>query len=85
MEQELRYLTTEKENLSTYTKHFEDLATICLELINLEENKIKKYIEGLTPSIQVEITNAQPNTCHKAKELAFSPIKRTTYGRALIE
>lgn len=85
MEQQLHYLTIEEENLLAYTKCFEDLATICLNLINSEEKKIKKYIEGRNPSIQGAITNVQPDIYHKTKELAFSLVEKTTYIRTNVE
>lgn len=50
-----------------------------------EDKKIKKYIEGQTPSIQRAITNIQPDTDHDTKELAFSIIKKTTHRRQIVE
>lgn len=75
MVHELGYLTIEEANLLAYTICFEDLARICMELINSKDKKTKKYVTGLTPSLQGVVTNIQPNPYHKPKELAFTLIK----------
>lgn len=51
MGKEPHSLTIDETSLSAYIRRFKDLTTIYLELMNSEDQKIKKYVEGQTSSL----------------------------------
>lgn len=81
MEQELHSLTTKGNKFISLYHKFRGPNHHILELINYEDQKIEKDVEGQTPSLQVTIINAQTNTYQETNDLAYSQVGHANYIR----
>nr|GFB56245.1 hypothetical protein [Tanacetum cinerariifolium] len=47
-------------NIVAYTQRFNELALMCLRMVDLERVKVDAYIRGLTDNIKGEVTSSKP-------------------------
>nr|GEW24716.1 putative reverse transcriptase domain-containing protein [Tanacetum cinerariifolium] len=86
LEIELWNLKVKGNDVSTYTKRFQELTLICTEFIANETKKIDKYISGLPDNIFRSVKSSKPKTLDETIELAndFMDQKLCTYNVAKV-
>ncbi|GKC11095.1 putative reverse transcriptase domain-containing protein [Tanacetum coccineum] len=60
METELWNLAVKGNDLNAYTKRFQELVLLCTKMIPEEEDRVKKFIGGLSDNIQGNVIAAKP-------------------------
>nr|GEV90779.1 reverse transcriptase domain-containing protein [Tanacetum cinerariifolium] len=66
LEDELRHLKLRDTNIVTYTKRFNELALLCLDVVPNEKKKVELYIKGLPGVIKGETTSSRPTILNEA-------------------
>ncbi|GKA16928.1 hypothetical protein Tco_0696765 [Tanacetum coccineum] len=61
MEHELWNLKVKEYNIVDYTQRFNELALMCLRMVEPERVKVDAYIRGLTDNVKGEVTSANLN------------------------
>ncbi|GJU29227.1 hypothetical protein Tco_1172816 [Tanacetum coccineum] len=59
-----------RNDVSTYTKRFQELTLICTKFVANETEKVDKYISGLPDNIYENVKSAKPKTLDETIELA---------------
>ncbi|GJR64733.1 hypothetical protein Tco_0010798 [Tanacetum coccineum] len=57
---EVLCLLLERNELTTYTRRFEELVLLCTIMVPDEEDKVKRFIGGLPDNIQGNVIAAEP-------------------------
>ncbi|KAJ9544258.1 hypothetical protein OSB04_023965 [Centaurea solstitialis] len=57
-------------DISTYTTRFHELAKLVPQLVTPEQNRVDRYVWGLSPVIRGNVTAADPKTLQEAVNLA---------------
>nr|GEY53103.1 putative reverse transcriptase domain-containing protein [Tanacetum cinerariifolium] len=70
LEIELWNLKVKENNISTYTKCFQELTLICTKFVTDETEKIDKYVSGLPDNIYGSVKASKPKTLDETIELA---------------
>nr|GEZ98046.1 putative reverse transcriptase domain-containing protein [Tanacetum cinerariifolium] len=70
LEIELWNLKVKKNNVSAYTKRFQELTQICTKFVADETEKIDKYVSGLPDNIYGIVKASKPKTLDETIELA---------------
>nr|GEU41241.1 putative reverse transcriptase domain-containing protein [Tanacetum cinerariifolium] len=70
LEIELWNLKVKKNNVSAYTKRFQELTLICTKFVANETKKIEKYVSGLLDNIYRSVKALKPKTLDETIELA---------------
>ncbi|GKD83465.1 hypothetical protein Tco_1350304, partial [Tanacetum coccineum] len=60
-----------------YTKRFQELALLCSGMVTSEDKNIERYIWGLTPDIQGNITSSKTTKIQEAIQMAHNLIDQT--------
>nr|GEX88674.1 hypothetical protein [Tanacetum cinerariifolium] len=81
LETELWNLMVKRNDVPTYTEHFQELTLICTKFVTNETKKIDKYISGLPDNIYESVKSFRPKTLDETIELAndFMDQKLRTY------
>nr|GEZ79368.1 reverse transcriptase domain-containing protein [Tanacetum cinerariifolium] len=66
MEDEFYHLTVKGNDLKTYVRRFQELATLCPTMVSNSEKLLEAFIGGLTRSIEGNVTASKPQTLKKA-------------------
>nr|GFA16165.1 reverse transcriptase domain-containing protein [Tanacetum cinerariifolium] len=66
MEDEFYNLVVKGNDLKTYARRFQDLATLCLNMVLNNEKLMEVFIGGLPQSIEGTVTTSKPQTLKKA-------------------
>nr|GEW93771.1 hypothetical protein [Tanacetum cinerariifolium] len=69
---ELRHLKLRDMNIAAYTKRFDELALLCLDVVPNEKKKVELYIKGLPEIIKGETTLSRPATLNEAVHMAHA-------------
>ncbi|GJZ50969.1 putative reverse transcriptase domain-containing protein [Tanacetum coccineum] len=78
MEDEFYHLTVKGNDLKTYVRRFQELATLCPTMV-LDSKKIMKvFIEGLPQSIEGNVTASKPQTLEEAINIAHRLMDQVT-------
>nr|GFB92862.1 hypothetical protein [Tanacetum cinerariifolium] len=82
LEIELWNLKVQENNVSVYTKRFQELTLICTKFVADETEKIDKYVNGLPDNIYESVKASKPKTLDETIELAndFMDQKLRTYA-----
>nr|GFA17775.1 hypothetical protein [Tanacetum cinerariifolium] len=82
LEIEMWNLKVKGNDVSIYTKRFQELTLICTKFVANETEKIDKYISGLTNKIYGNFKSSKPKTLDETIELAndFMDQKICTYA-----
>ncbi|GJX78898.1 reverse transcriptase domain-containing protein [Tanacetum coccineum] len=70
MEDEFYHLTMKGNDLKTYVRRFQELATLCPTMVPDSEKMMKVFIEGLLRSIEGNVTASKPQTLEEAINIA---------------
>ncbi|GKF29393.1 hypothetical protein Tco_0095735 [Tanacetum coccineum] len=70
MEDEFYHLTVKGNDLKTYVRRFQELATLCPNMVPVYEKMIEVFIEGLPRSIEGNVTASKPQTLEEAINIA---------------
>ncbi|GJV04215.1 hypothetical protein Tco_1337784 [Tanacetum coccineum] len=79
MEHELRNLKIKEYDIVAYTQRFNELALMCLRMVEPERVKVDAYIRGLTDNIKGEVTSSKPANLNKA--IWYTPVLTCYIGR----
>nr|GEV71860.1 reverse transcriptase domain-containing protein [Tanacetum cinerariifolium] len=60
MEDEFYHLTVKGNDLKTYVRRFQELATLCPTMVSNSEKLMEAFIEGLPRSIEGNVTASKP-------------------------
>nr|GEX95791.1 reverse transcriptase domain-containing protein [Tanacetum cinerariifolium] len=60
MEDEFYHLTVKGNDLKTYVRRFQELATLCPTMVSDFEKLLEAFIEGLPQSIEGNVTTSKP-------------------------
>ncbi|GKF07176.1 putative reverse transcriptase domain-containing protein [Tanacetum coccineum] len=66
MENELWNLKVKEYNIVAYTQRFNELALMCLRMVDPENVKVEAYIRGLLKNIKGEVTSSKPTNLNEA-------------------
>nr|GEW14954.1 putative reverse transcriptase domain-containing protein [Tanacetum cinerariifolium] len=66
MENEFYHLTVKENDLKTYVRRFQELATLCPTMVSNSKKMIEAFIEGLPRSIKGIVTASKPQTLEEA-------------------
>nr|GEX51982.1 hypothetical protein [Tanacetum cinerariifolium] len=69
LEIELWNLKVKGNDVPTYTNHFQELTLICTKFVANENEKIDKYISGLSDNIYGNVKSSKPRTLDETIEL----------------
>ncbi|GKG39467.1 hypothetical protein Tco_0463612 [Tanacetum coccineum] len=70
MEDELYHLTMKGNDLKTYVRRFQELATLCPTMVPDFEKMMEVFIVGLPRSIEGNVTASKPQTLKEAINIA---------------
>ncbi|GKE33140.1 putative reverse transcriptase domain-containing protein, partial [Tanacetum coccineum] len=70
MEDEFYHLTVKGNNLKTYVRRFQELATLCPTMVPDSEKMMEVFIGGLPRSIKGNVTASKPQTLEEAINIA---------------
>ncbi|GJS60687.1 reverse transcriptase domain-containing protein [Tanacetum coccineum] len=70
MEDEFYHLTVKGNDLKTYVRRFQELATLCPTMVPDSEKMIEVFIGGLPQSIEGNVTASKPQTLEEAINIA---------------
>ncbi|GJV67053.1 putative reverse transcriptase domain-containing protein [Tanacetum coccineum] len=70
MEDEFYHLTVKGNDLKTYVRRFQELATLCPTMVPDYEKMMEIFIEGLPRSIEGNVTASKPQTLEEAINIA---------------
>ncbi|GJW77552.1 putative reverse transcriptase domain-containing protein [Tanacetum coccineum] len=70
MEDEFYHLTMKGNDLKTYVRRFQELATLCPTMVPDSEKMIEVFISGLPRSIEGNVTTSKPQNLEEAINIA---------------
>ncbi|GKE17744.1 reverse transcriptase domain-containing protein [Tanacetum coccineum] len=70
MEEEFYHLTLKGNDLKTYVRRFQELATLCPTMVPDSEKMMEVFIRGLPRSIEGNVTTSKPQTLEEAINIA---------------
>nr|GEZ93253.1 reverse transcriptase domain-containing protein [Tanacetum cinerariifolium] len=70
MEDEFYHLTVKGNDLKTYVRRFQELATLCPTMVSNYEKMMEAFIEGLPQSIEGNVIASKPQTLEEAINIA---------------
>ncbi|GKA83791.1 reverse transcriptase domain-containing protein [Tanacetum coccineum] len=78
MEDEFYHLTVKGNDLKTYVRRFQELATLCPTMVPDSEKMMEVFIGGLPQSIEGNVTASKPQTLEEAINIAQRLIDQVT-------
>ncbi|GJY32771.1 putative reverse transcriptase domain-containing protein [Tanacetum coccineum] len=81
IEHELWNLRVKEYNIVAYTQRFNELALMCLRMIEPESVKIDAYIRGLSDNIKGEVTSSRPANLNEAVRMAYKLMEQNSQAR----
>ena len=85
MEMEFWNLAVKGVDIASYTKRYHELATLCPEMVSTTRKRIERYIWGLPPSIQGNVTSSKPNTLEETIRMSHSLMDQFVRARSARE
>ncbi|GJS77174.1 putative reverse transcriptase domain-containing protein [Tanacetum coccineum] len=85
MEDEFYHLTVKGNDLKTYVRRFQELATLCPTMVPDSEKMMEVFIGGLPQSIEGNVTASKPQTLEEAINIAqrlMDQCRKTTTNNA---
>ncbi|GKA95002.1 zf-CCHC domain-containing protein [Tanacetum coccineum] len=79
MEDEFYYLTVKGNDLKTYVRRFQELATLCPTMVPDSEKMIEVFIGGLPRSIEGNVTASKPQTLEEAINISQRLMDQETF------
>ncbi|GJY11959.1 putative reverse transcriptase domain-containing protein [Tanacetum coccineum] len=81
MEHELWNLKVKEYNIVAYTQRFNELALMCLRMVEPKIVKVDAYIRGLTDNIKGEGTSSKPANLNEAVRMAHKLMEQKSQAR----
>ncbi|GJX54449.1 putative reverse transcriptase domain-containing protein [Tanacetum coccineum] len=81
MEHELWNLKVKEYNIVAYTQRFNELALMCLRMVEPERVKFDAYIRGLTDNIKGEVTSSRPANLNEVVRMAHKLMEQKSQAR----
>ncbi|GKD44155.1 putative reverse transcriptase domain-containing protein [Tanacetum coccineum] len=81
MENELWNLKVREYDIVAYTQRFNELALMCLRMVEPERVKVDAYIRGLTDNIKGEVTSSKPADLNEAVRMAHKLMEQKSQAR----
>ncbi|GKF88784.1 reverse transcriptase domain-containing protein, partial [Tanacetum coccineum] len=78
MEDEFYHLTVKGNDLKTYLRRFQELATLYPTMVSDFEKMMEVYIKGLPRNIKGNVTTSKPQTLEEAINIAHRLIDQVT-------
>ncbi|GJT09871.1 reverse transcriptase domain-containing protein [Tanacetum coccineum] len=78
MEDEFYHLTVKGNDLKTYVRRFQELATLCPTMVPNSEKMMEVFIRGLPQSIEGNVTASKPQTLEETINIAQRLIDQLT-------
>nr|GEV99979.1 reverse transcriptase domain-containing protein [Tanacetum cinerariifolium] len=85
MEDEFYHLTVKGNDLKTYVRRFQELATLCPTMVSNFKKMMEAFIERLPRSIEGNICASKPQTLEEAINIAQRLLDQSSSGPALNE
>nr|GEW79013.1 copia protein [Tanacetum cinerariifolium] len=85
MEHELWNLKVKEYNILAYTQRFNELALMCLRMVEPVGVKVDAYIQGLTENIKGEVTSSKPANLSEAVPKLKEMIEPVTTAKLMTE
>ncbi|GJX53871.1 putative reverse transcriptase domain-containing protein [Tanacetum coccineum] len=82
METELWNLTVKGNDLTAYTRRFQELVLLCTRMVPDEEDKVERFIGGLPDNIQGNVIVAEPTRLQDAIRVANNLMDQKLKGYA---
>nr|GEU86119.1 retrovirus-related Pol polyprotein from transposon 17.6 [Tanacetum cinerariifolium] len=82
MKAELWNLTVKGNDLTAYTKRFQELVMLCTRMVPDEEDKVERFIGGLPDNIQGNVIAAEPTRLQDAIRVANNLMDQKLKGYA---
>nr|GEX97309.1 reverse transcriptase domain-containing protein [Tanacetum cinerariifolium] len=74
MEDKFYHLTVKGNDLKTYVRRFQELATLCPTMVSDFEKMMEAFIGGLPRSIKGNVTSSKPQTLEEATQREFPDV-----------
>ncbi|GJY83898.1 putative reverse transcriptase domain-containing protein [Tanacetum coccineum] len=82
METELWNLVIKGNDLTAYTRRFQELVLLCTRMVPNEKDKVERFVEGLPDNIQGNVITAEPIKLQDAKRVANNLMDQNLKGYA---
>ncbi|GKA85002.1 putative reverse transcriptase domain-containing protein [Tanacetum coccineum] len=82
METELWNLAVKGNDLTAYTRRFQELVLLCTRMVPNEEDKVERFVEGLPDNIQGNVIAAEPTKLQDAFRIANNLMDQKLKGYA---
>ncbi|GKB72203.1 reverse transcriptase domain-containing protein, partial [Tanacetum coccineum] len=82
MEIELWNLAVKGNNLTAYTRRFQELVLLCTIMVPNEEDKVERFVGGLPDNIQGNVIAAEPTKLQDAIRIANNLMDQKLEGYA---
>ncbi|GKA96828.1 putative reverse transcriptase domain-containing protein [Tanacetum coccineum] len=82
METELWNLAVKGNDLTTYTRRFQELVLLCTRMVLNEEDKVERFVRGLPDNIQGNVIAAEPTKLQDAIRVANNLMDQKLKGYA---
>ncbi|GJS72704.1 reverse transcriptase domain-containing protein [Tanacetum coccineum] len=73
--------TVKEYNIVAYTQRFNELALMCLRMVELKRVKVDAYIRGLSKNIKGEVNSSRPTNLNKAVRIAYKLMEQKSQAR----
>nr|GEY76778.1 hypothetical protein [Tanacetum cinerariifolium] len=80
---ELMKLMAENNDVAAYTYRFQELTMMCTKMVPEEEDRVKKFIRGLSDNIQGNVIAAEPTRLQDAVHIANNLMDQKLKGYAM--
>ncbi|GKA74833.1 putative reverse transcriptase domain-containing protein [Tanacetum coccineum] len=82
MESELWNLTVKNNDLAAYTQRFQELTMLCTKMVHEEEDRVERFIGGLSDNIQGNVIAAEPTRLQDVIRIANNLMDQKLKGYA---
>ncbi|GKE81874.1 reverse transcriptase domain-containing protein, partial [Tanacetum coccineum] len=82
METELWNLAVKRNDLTTYTRRFQELVLLCTKMVPNDKDKVERFVGGLSDNIQGNVIAAEPTKLQDAICIANNLMDQRLKGYA---
>ncbi|GKA13802.1 putative reverse transcriptase domain-containing protein [Tanacetum coccineum] len=83
METELWNLVVKGNDLTAYTRRFQELVLLCMRMVPNEEDKVERFVRGLPDNIQGNVITAEPSQLQDAIHITNNLMDQKLKGNAM--
>ncbi|GJU99630.1 putative reverse transcriptase domain-containing protein [Tanacetum coccineum] len=81
MKNELWNLKVKEYNMVAYTQRFNELALMCLRMVELESVNVGAYVRGLSDNIKGEVTSSRPSNLNEVVRMTHKLMEQKAEAR----